>query len=176
MTYDSTDSDADGVVESDIDNDKIDTNEVNAQSVDAEQQTINEFSLELEKTSEQSISANTETTIDWDSQDLDANLYDYDSSTDEVTVNTAGDFRVDVGAELRSLNDQTRVLLIIKVNGTPRKEFQEFSSGPTAAPEGSRLVRGLASGDKITIDVEVSDAADLKGFRNRTTATISKEG
>jgi len=38
MTYDSTDSDADGVVESDIDNDKIDTNEVNTQSVDTNKQ------------------------------------------------------------------------------------------------------------------------------------------
>jgi hypothetical protein len=147
---------------------------VDSDSVKTEQAAINQFAVDLEKTSDQSISANTDTTIDWDSQDVDTGLYTYNATQDTIDVSEGGDYRVTGSLRVDGVSDQDLFQIRLFINGNREKTPDYRSSGTVVSGSFSALLKDLSAGDTIRIDIRVGSGGTLVG-NNSTYASISKE-
>jgi hypothetical protein len=143
--------------------------------VNTEQARITELSAVLEKTTNQSISADTDTTVDWDSQDVDTNLYTYNSTSDEIDVLEPGDYAVDYFTGW-SASSGDRLFIKAFVNGTEEKRRGYEATGTDDDFGFGFTFKDLASNDTIRFDVRTTASNDLAGSDLRTFASITRSG
>lgn len=149
----------------------------NAEKITTDQATINDLSAVLKKTSLQSISASTDTTVDWDSQDVDSNQYTYASAADTIDVLAAGDYHVDFAVEWRNVSDQDAVFLKIYVNGSEKRRIGQNLSGTGEQVQyAGTTLKDLTVNDTLRFDVRSSAAQDLSGDGISNYATITRSG
>jgi len=156
----------------DLNNDDIE----NANSVSTDKINFGEFSATLEKTTDQSISSGTDTTVDWDSQDVDTDVYSYDSGADTLDVLKEGDYRVEVHSRIDTGSDQDLMQVKVFLNGTDVRFGEVRASGTEGSPKLSILLKGLAANDTLRFDVRDNNSnANVFGDSRVTYAAVSKE-
>jgi len=153
----------------------IESEDINAISVNTDVANINNFSTVLEKSTDQSISADTDTTVEWDNQDVDTNIFSYDASTNELTVLESGDYRVDIGYVITGVTDRDNGEAIVFVNGSSRRRLTEAASGSIHRHNGSILVKGVSANDVLRIDFRTDSNGNIFGATGQTWAMVSKE-
>lgn len=145
-------------------------------SVSTDQRTVADLTAVLEKTSDQSLSASTQTTIDWDSQDLDTDIYSYDTSTDELTVSVAGDYAVMGSVLLSSVADQDRNTFYINLNGSLVSRFGTYASGSNAYVMVAATLKDLSASDTLQFDIRSDSSGTLSSGFGRSRISISHLG
>ena len=151
------------------------------ESVNTERLNITDYSAVLEKTTSQSLSNGTDTTVDWDDQSIDTDIYSYDATTDTITLLASGDYRVTAGI---SFTDPTTspddpLELKIKVNGSAERSQPHIVSvdNQRAVWSLSVLLKNLSENDTIRIDAISfsTNGSDIEGNPNFSYCDISKE-
>jgi hypothetical protein len=148
------------------------------EAVDTEFLHINDYSAELTKTNDQSINADNNTTLDWGSQDLDTDLYSYDTSTDGLTVLESGDYLIQSAVLTTGTTDGTEVGIFVNVNGNTNIRVREVVPGGTSSQQSLQIggaLKGLSANDTITIAVRFrGDSGTIVGSSFFDYATVVK--
>jgi len=145
-------------------------------SLSTDRATINQYSASIQKTSEQSLSANTTTAVDWDSQSLNTDIFSYNTSTDEIAVNVGGDIGVDVSLQYKNISSGDTVFIIVSRSGGDDKEINLPVSGSPYSISLGATLKDVNAGETIGIDARASGSCSLAGTPRLTYADITREG
>lgn len=136
---------------------------------------VNDYSSEFDKNTDQSVPPATDTTVDWDNLDVNAVLMSYDSGTDEITIQESGDYQFEFCLRLSGLTDTDLVSVKGVVNGNTFKIIPTSVSGNDDAVSGAFTLNGLSNGDVLRLDISTPNGCTIKGFNTATWMTVSKE-
>jgi len=147
-------------------------------SVTTGQANINHLSALLELTDQQSISQNTDATINWDSQDLDSNIFSYDSGASSIDVLVDGDYRVDIYYAVTDISSGDLFALKTALNGSITRTVFPTASGTDDYFAVSYLFKDLSANDSLRFDVRTdsSNGGAIIGSKKITKAGITREG
>lgn len=152
--------------------------DLNAQrsAVATEKARINDLSALLEKTTTQSFNANTDTTVDWDNQTVDTELYTYDTANDTIDVLEPGDYTVSTQITLSSVSDQDICAVKVYVNGSFIRRTEINASGAAGRIPGTVPLKDLSANDTIRIDIRSQTSGDIGSNADRNWAQVKREG
>lgn len=157
-------------------NDITNAGAISATSLGADETDITNLSIELEKTTDQSITSGQNERIDWDSQDVDSDLYSYDESSDTVTLLSGGDFSIDGQLRINGLSAGDIMFFRLRLNGSDYRDIKRPATGGEEYIQLPIIAKDLSSQDELTVDVQTQSDATLFGNTRSTFLTISKLG
>jgi len=152
----------------------FDADGITTPTLEAGQQTINQHSISLGKNTSQTITASTDTTIDWDFQNVDADLFTYNPD-DTISIEVDGDYQVNITIGYNNVSSGERIFIKTFVNGNRQTNISKTVNGDFDEYSASRLLKGLSQGDTIRIDARSSNGAEIEGADDSTYASIQKE-
>lgn len=129
------------------------------ETVTTEQVTINGLTAVLQRTTtNQSISQDTDTTVDWNTQDVDTGIYSYNTSNDELDVLVAGDYRIDVIIPWNAFSDQDALGVKILLNSTVVQQnfIRASGNGATQSVAIAHIFKDLPVNGTIRVDVRTN--------------------
>jgi hypothetical protein len=124
----------------------------------------NQYRVLLEKTTDQTgISAATDTTIDWDNQSVDGELFTYDSTNDEIEFDVAGDYTVSVATAFKDVTagSDGRVRLV-KNGSIILRDVRKISNGTLLFLTGS-VTEEFGPGDTLRFDARCDEQFSVTG-------------
>lgn len=146
------------------------------EAVSTDDLTVNNASAVLEKTTNQSIAQSTDETIDWDSQDVDTNLYTYDGASDDIDVLQAGDYSIVGALQLTGVASGDKNQPKVTLNGSAVRRPNFFAAASVVSSPIVATLKDLSVNDTISFDAftDSSSGATVSGDAKATYVTISK--
>lgn len=147
-------------------------------SVSADELTVNDITAKLIRTSNQSISASTDTTISWDTRAIDTNLYSYDTNNDTIDVLTEGDYHVSGAVVFDGVSDQDNLIVKLSANGSEIYRFQQPAPTTFGVVPISVTLKNRPANDTLKFDARCATSCNVKGTstENQTFVTIERGG
>lgn len=121
-----------------------------------------------------SITATTDTTPDWDNQDVDTAVFTFNDSSDDIDLLSQGNYKLEWCINVDGLNDQDFIQVKVLVNGAVERGPAINTSGTSGANIEAVTLKHLSAGDTIRLDVRTGSAGTITGYSNKTYITISK--
>jgi len=154
----------------DVDNPVVD-------SLETDTETISKLAVSLEKTTQQTISAATDTKVDWDGEETDDNN-EFDLANNKFSPFKQGDYKIVCSALWRGVQDQDRVRWRIYKNGSLYKQAAKAASGADNQSHNAGFyLPDLSTSDTIEIYIRSPDADNnITGVTTWTWAAIVRQG
>jgi methionine-rich copper-binding protein CopC len=159
-------------------NDLTNLASVEAGSLDTDKSRIKEMSGVLEKTSDQSTTSSSFTTVTWDNQNLDS-IYNYDSGNSQIEVLEPGDYTIDIHFKIgdTAVGDVV-IVKIVRSEGSDRASHKVVPEAKNDGVQLSVTAKDVSTNETFEIQyfTNSSNGHTVTGNAVESFTTITRDG